>query len=620
MPFLHVVSFFFFFNDTATTEIYTLSLHDALPIFPEKPGSAQKKIILSGLLLILVLLAISVASFWNSHHALEYSHVFSLIKYKILFLGSKPADPGLLPYSARVMWSSNADTLPLNDLVYYLSSTLFLSLIALGLTGKDALARKTTLREEMLLILTVLFLISYILIVRMGVFAVFFLSLFLARFISKNPFTYWKYFQERPVAAKVLTGGIIFIALCFPFYQITHLTLYEKIPPHAQRIAIVKWIKKNTPPGSSFLTRFPLGSSIAAYAERPIILHSKFESHKLRRRVKEFNFSLYSNEEAFYRFCRKYKANYFIYQTSFLLNKDAESDRYLADKMRIEKDSVVYKFHFEPERLKHFILVYQNNYYRIFKIRQVGERQKPIVPFYHPTFDKALFPNRDVPEQYFDDEVAEQVTESLLKATEFYGKGLKYWNKGEYLRARDEFERAIKINGSFIMAHFYLGGGYYREGEYSQGIEEFKDVVRLDPAQAEGYSYLGIGYEAMGERARAIQSYEKAYALRPANRLFRDDLERIQLEKALTEQPEAISSIKLGEEEIKVDPHDAALHNRLGVLYWRNQNFSKAIKWLKKAIELDPELAISYFNLGVNYEALGDKQKEIGRASCRERV
>src|SRR2546426_3803961 len=26
-------SFFFFFNDTATTEIYTLSLHDALPIY-----------------------------------------------------------------------------------------------------------------------------------------------------------------------------------------------------------------------------------------------------------------------------------------------------------------------------------------------------------------------------------------------------------------------------------------------------------------------------------------------------------------------------------------------------------------------------------------------------------
>src|SRR2546426_2875291 len=29
---MHTIFFFFFFNDTATTEIYTLSLHDALPI------------------------------------------------------------------------------------------------------------------------------------------------------------------------------------------------------------------------------------------------------------------------------------------------------------------------------------------------------------------------------------------------------------------------------------------------------------------------------------------------------------------------------------------------------------------------------------------------------------
>src|SRR3712207_8996142 len=31
------MSLFFFFNDTATTEIYTLSLHDALPIWTGRP-------------------------------------------------------------------------------------------------------------------------------------------------------------------------------------------------------------------------------------------------------------------------------------------------------------------------------------------------------------------------------------------------------------------------------------------------------------------------------------------------------------------------------------------------------------------------------------------------------
>src|SRR5438874_10247979 len=40
-PRLHIV-FFFFFNDTATTEIYTLSLHDALPIYlPRRPGRVR---------------------------------------------------------------------------------------------------------------------------------------------------------------------------------------------------------------------------------------------------------------------------------------------------------------------------------------------------------------------------------------------------------------------------------------------------------------------------------------------------------------------------------------------------------------------------------------------------
>src|SRR2546427_4417249 len=35
-----LVNFFFFFNDTATTEIYTLSLHDALPICSSPPRDA----------------------------------------------------------------------------------------------------------------------------------------------------------------------------------------------------------------------------------------------------------------------------------------------------------------------------------------------------------------------------------------------------------------------------------------------------------------------------------------------------------------------------------------------------------------------------------------------------
>src|SRR5258708_21972560 len=37
------IPFFFFFNDTATTEIYTLSLHDALPIWSEARGPPPRR-------------------------------------------------------------------------------------------------------------------------------------------------------------------------------------------------------------------------------------------------------------------------------------------------------------------------------------------------------------------------------------------------------------------------------------------------------------------------------------------------------------------------------------------------------------------------------------------------
>src|SRR5688572_32448596 len=42
MTILSDLCFFFFFNDTATTEIYTLSLHDALPISFVELGRARR--------------------------------------------------------------------------------------------------------------------------------------------------------------------------------------------------------------------------------------------------------------------------------------------------------------------------------------------------------------------------------------------------------------------------------------------------------------------------------------------------------------------------------------------------------------------------------------------------
>src|SRR3712207_9228438 len=55
----------FFFNDTATTEIYTLSLHDALPILLARPGVGAYRVgefRAEEAPLMLAMLAVAVAS------------------------------------------------------------------------------------------------------------------------------------------------------------------------------------------------------------------------------------------------------------------------------------------------------------------------------------------------------------------------------------------------------------------------------------------------------------------------------------------------------------------------------------------------------------------------------
>ncbi|MDP8236224.1 MAG: tetratricopeptide repeat protein [Candidatus Erginobacter occultus] len=585
---------------------YALLIFNCLVVWGGWEVVRRKKLFRAGLLLFLTFALILPVGLLFRRHGAEYSHVFSFLKYKLLFLGIKPADPGLLPYSARVMWTSNANTVPLNDLVYYLSSTLFIALAALAAAAGKFARNRIGLSEQLVFFLAGIFLVSYILVVRLEVFAVFFLSLFVARFAAVPSLAGGKRFAWSPARAGTFAVLAALLLLLIPIRQMTRLTLYEKVPPHAQRIDLVRWIRENTEPDQSFLTSFPLGSTISTYALRPIILHSKFESEALRKRVEEFTFSLCDTEEDFHRFCRRYRADYFIYQTDLVFNNDRESHRYAADRLKLRKDSAAYKFHFRPESLENFSLVHQDNYYRIFRVRGEREREVSIVPFYHPSFDVELYINRDVPEEYFDDRVAGEVNDSLLAATESYHRGLGYWNRGEYEKARIEFERAVESNDRFIMATFYLGGADYRDGDYTRGIERFRRVTILDPVHPEAFSYLGMGYEELGDLKIAGRAYQKAFELDPANPVYRDDLERAKLEEFLRARPDSPGSFRLGEEEIVVDPGDGGAYNRLGVLHWRSGRYRRAIAQFEKAVELDPRLAIAYYNLGINHEALGE--------------
>src|SRR5256885_7433015 len=68
---MHLLYFFFFFNDTATTEIYTLSLHDALPIYPATVLGGMVAVDRFSVFIRLVLLAVAAVGVLFAHHRSE---------------------------------------------------------------------------------------------------------------------------------------------------------------------------------------------------------------------------------------------------------------------------------------------------------------------------------------------------------------------------------------------------------------------------------------------------------------------------------------------------------------------------------------------------------------------
>src|SRR5947208_8015244 len=91
------VLFFFFFNDTATTEIYTLSLHDALPIsillHPEHDRRRPSEHALGGARQDGGVLRDRKSTRLNSSHQIISYAVFCLKKKKQVKTGTKTIVP-----------------------------------------------------------------------------------------------------------------------------------------------------------------------------------------------------------------------------------------------------------------------------------------------------------------------------------------------------------------------------------------------------------------------------------------------------------------------------------------------------------------------------------------------
>ena len=70
--------------------------------------------------------------------------------------------------------------------------------------------------------------------------------------------------------------------------------------------------------------------------------------------------------------------------------------------------------------------------------------------------------------------------------------GESYFNNGDYPRAIEEFNKAMKVTTSEARVRNNLGIAYARMGFFEKAIEELKLVLRLEPTHSTAKFNLGV--------------------------------------------------------------------------------------------------------------------------------
>ena len=133
-------------------------------------------------------------------------------------------------------------------------------------------------------------------------------------------------------------------------------------------------------------------------------------------------------------------------------------------------------------------------------------------------------------------------------------------------------EKPEKPAPSPAEAHLERAFDYHHEKQFDRAIAEYNRALELDPANADAYFWRGIAYEGAGEVDRALADWRQTIAL---------------------------------------DPDYVRAYIVLGQRLQDRNEFAASVRYLTRAIELEPGKGDHYYDRGRAYYGLGDLESAL---------
>lgn len=217
-------------------------------------------------------------------------------------------------------------------------------------------------------------------------------------------------------------------------------------------------------------------------------------------------------------------------------------------------------------------------------------------------------------------------------AEQFYNKGVEKYNVKQYQDALESFEKTIKINNIFgnkdTLATFNAALCAEMVGNNSKAKEHLQSLIKSNYYNPSIYSSLSTIYKNENDTLKAIKTIETG------RKKFPDSYELIIAEANIyLATGNTLKAQNALNQAIAIDPKNPTIHFAVGTNYEKINDFDNAEKAYKKAIEIKPDYADAYYNLGAlhvnnavsilekaNALPLGDKNYDILKKQADEQL
>lgn len=196
-------------------------------------------------------------------------------------------------------------------------------------------------------------------------------------------------------------------------------------------------------------------------------------------------------------------------------------------------------------------------------------------------------------------------------------------SEGDFEKAKQHFNQALRLDNQYAEAYNNLGRLYYKQNLFVEAEPYFEKALRIDPNYCEAHYNLANNAVNQNQPIKAIEHYQEALRLKPnyANaelnlgllQFEQENYEeaKIHLTKAIEGGPENSDSdnvnavyylantllnlgevdepIRLFEKTIELSPDFAAAHHNLAVLYLRKEDNAKALSAFEATLALQPD-------------------------------